>query len=182
MTEFVNITTVDIAVDKVSVDLCSRITQKIQTLNIIIKDQDFNLWDYFKNDPDFEQLGSAMVAVGQALLDRRSNKSIKCELGRGWIVNYGTGNYQTPHHHGRTLMVGIAYIDFDVEAGDLLLQDPLSMFDWVDRFDHLGNCRASVHVTPEAGMLVAMPGYLIHSTQPKPPGKQRIIISTNFND
>lgn len=182
MTDFVNITTVDIAVDQIDADVCSRIAHKIQTLDIVIKDQNFNLWNHFKDDNDFKQLGSAMVAVGQSLLDRRSNKGIKCELGRGWIVSYDNDSYQTPHHHGRTLMVGIAYIDFDVGAGDLLLQDPLSMFDWVDRFDQLGNCRASVHVTPKAGMLVAMPGYLIHSTQPKPPGKKRVIISTNFND
>ena len=180
MTEFVNITTVDVAVDNLDIELCNRIAQKIQTITTV--NQEFNIWQYFAGDADFDQLGDAMVMTGQALLDRRSNKNIKCELGRGWVVEYDNNGYQTPHHHGRTLMVGIAYIDFDDNAGDLLLQDPLSVFDWVDRFDQLGNCRASVHVTPKQGMLVAMPGYLIHSTQPKPPGKRRVIISTNFND
>lgn len=183
MPKIVNISRVDIITDTISVDSCHRIKNKLGRINSKDSTVEFNIWDHVAGDPDFDLLKSKFLECANLLVKTNSNTVDNLTLGRGWPVGYKDWEYQAPHHHGSTFVVGVAYIDVSDDSGDLLVQDPLAAYDWIDRTDKRmnGNCRASIPVTPVTGMIIVMPGYLIHSTEPKPAGKTRLVLATNFD-
>lgn len=182
MPDIFNISKVDIVTDSIPVDVCQRIKSKLWKINSRDSKVEFNIWDHVEGDEDFAVLRSKFLECANLLVRENSNTVDQLSLGRGWPVGYKDWEYQAPHHHGGTFVVGVAYIDVSEDSGDLLIQDPLAAFDWFDREDKRmsGNCRVSVPVTPETGMVIVMPGYLVHSTEPKPVGKTRLVLATNF--
>lgn len=181
MTKLVNLTKINIGIDYIPVDVCQRIKQKLATINS--KVTDFNLWDFTHDDTDFQLLKDTFLSAATMLVREDSNTVDNLELARAWAVGYKDWEYQAPHHHGGTFVIGVAYIDVSEDSGDLLIQDPLASYNWINRDDKrlVGNRRASMPITPTTGMIVVMPGYLIHSTEPKPVGKTRLVIATNFD-
>lgn len=182
MTEFVNITKVNVALDYVPVDVCNRISIKLNSIDSQNSGNEFNLWEATAGDPDFELLKQALKDTATTLVRTDSNTVTSVDVGRAWPVGYRDWEAHAPHHHGSSFVVGVAYIDVSEDSGDLLIQDPLAAYDWINRLDKrtTGSCRASVPITPITGMVLAMPGYLVHSTEPKPAGKRRLVIATNF--
>ena len=184
MTEFINITKVNVAVDYIPVDVCQRITNKLGRIDSTDSGTEFNLWDHTVNDPDFEILKTAFTNTANELVRADSNTVDSVRIARAWPLAYRDYESHAPHHHGGTFVVGVAYVDVSEDSGDLLVQDPLAAHFWVNRNDKrtYGSCRASVPITPVTGMILVMPGYLVHSTEPKPAGKRRLIIATNFDN
>ena len=183
MTEFVNITKVNVAIGQLPIDICQRISTKLGRIKSTDTGTEFNLWERTVGDPDFDTLKSAFVSTANDLVQADSNTVDQVQIARAWPIAYRDNEHHAPHHHGGTFVVGVAYIDVSEDSGDLLVQDPLSAHFWINHNDKrtYGSCRASVPITPVTGMIVVMPGYLVHSTEPKPPGKKRLIIATNFD-
>ena len=184
MATFQNISKVNVAIDYIPEDVCQRITSKIRSIDSTASGTEFNLWDHTKDDPDFEILKTALTNAANELVRADSNTVDQVRLARAWPVSYKDYEAHAPHHHGGTFVVGVAYVDVSEDSGDLLVQDPLAAYNWINRNDKrtYGSCRASVPITPVTGMIVVMPGYLVHSTEPKPAGKRRLIIATNFDN
>ena len=183
MTELVNITKVNVGIGQLPIDVCHRIALKLSRIKSTDTGTEFNLWDRTIGDPDFDALKSAFLNTANDLVQADSNTVSQVQIARAWPISYRDYEHHAPHHHGGTFVVGVAYIDVSEDSGDLLIQDPLSAHFWINHNDKrtYGSCRASVPITPVTGMIVVMPGYLVHSTEPKPLGKKRLIIATNFN-
>jgi Putative 2OG-Fe(II) oxygenase len=182
LTEFVELSRVDIAVNYIPVEVCQEIRKAMRNINARSIGTEFNLWDH-GHENCFQILKFKFLETAEDLVKEKSNTVSKLELDRAWVNNYQDGEYIAPHHHGNSFVVAIAYIDVSEDSGDLLIQDPLTQYHWHNRIDKrkTGSTRASLAITPSTGMIVAMPGYLIHSSEPKPPGKNRFIVATNYN-
>jgi len=176
MPKIVNLTKVDLLIDHLSVDVCNSILNKLPLIP-----QTEDLWDAVSNDPDFIIVKDHFKLLADQLLAHGSNLYSSAKIDRAWLVDYKDNQYLTPHYHGGSFITGIFYLEADENSGDLLVQDPLASFNWVNRYDNGRSGRASMPIKPSKGMMIVMPGYLVHSTQPKPPGTRRTIISTNFN-
>jgi uncharacterized protein (TIGR02466 family) len=184
MPEFLNITKINAAVDNISADVCERILLKIQDVGLTVaQGQDFNMLRYFETDSDFVILRDALINAGRALLLDSGNTEDDLSIDRMWVNIYGDDDYIQPHYHFRSMVTGIVYLDVDQGAGDLLIQDPLAGYHWTNRKSKSGryDSQASISISPSTGMLLVMPGFIVHSTEPKVKGKSRIILATNFN-
>lgn len=183
MTNFIEISKIEIAVDYIPKEVCKRIKNAVQQIRSDGNDPEWSLWDHTAKNSDVQILKDKFLEVSRSLLNKNSNTVKNLPLDRAWYTNYKDNEYIGPHHHGNSFIVGIAYIDVDEDSGDLLIQDPLSSYNWINRKHRRqsGNCSANIPITPVTGMVVVMPGYLIHSSEPKYPGKSRFIISTNFS-
>jgi len=90
--------------------------------------------------------------------------------GRLNIINYGEND--TPHSHiGKSLLVGVYYLDVGINTGDLLLHDPRGGVVW-DNLDFKPNdpikgktSRTYHRIKPENGLLIMFPAYLVHSVE-----------------
>jgi hypothetical protein len=184
MLEIFNITKINAVIDNIPVDLCKRILEKIQDVVCNIADgQNFDILDYFSADTDFITLQESFINAGRTLLLDSGNTQDDLSIDRMWINNYADNDYIQPHYHFRSMVTGIVYLDVDQGAGDLLIQDPLAGYHWTNRKSKSGryDSQASIPVSPSTGMLLVMPGFIVHSTEPKAEGKSRIVLATNFN-
>jgi hypothetical protein len=181
--QLVNITKVDALIDHFPLDSIAELIVKLRSVKKRDNVDEFNLWDETLGDPTFQTLKEKFLSMGNELMSQNSNTRSTLNLERAWINRYKDGEYIAPHHHGSSFMIGILYLYIDEDGGDLLIQDPLIAYSWknIDDKRRFGNCRASIPITPVTGMMVVMPGFLIHSSEPKPAGKQRIVLSTNFS-
>jgi uncharacterized protein (TIGR02466 family) len=90
--------------------------------------------------------------------------------GRLNIINYGEND--TPHSHiGKSLLVGIYYLDVHENTGDLLLHDPRGGIVW-ENLNFTPNdpikqkkSRTYHRIKPNNGLLILFPSYLIHSVE-----------------
>jgi hypothetical protein len=183
MSELINITRADIVVDSIPLDLAARILEKVKDIE---GSRSFNIWTHFAEDNDFKLLGDAFIKATTELINFGCNHHVNFNLGRAWPHIYKDWEYTAPHHHGPayhgpSFVVGVVYLDFSEGAGDLLIQDPFTQWGWIRREDNGRDARASMKFTPSVGKLVVMPGYILHSTEPKPAGKNRAMISTNID-
>ena len=184
MTKFVELSRVVIAQAEVPADYARSLVpyiRKIYSENKF-KTREFNIWDHAE-DSVFDQIKNAFVSTAQDLVRGHSNTVTDVSLDRSWARNYDDGDYIAPHIHGGNFIAGVVYLDVSEDSGDLLIQDPLAQYNWHSRNDKrtVGDGRVSMAITPYTGLIVVMPGYLIHSSEPKPAGKRRFILSTNFN-
>lgn len=185
MSEILNISKCDIVIDKTSIpqDVVNRLIQKIKQLNVNSAEsyKARNLIDTFNGDEDFELLKKAFIENAITLLNESSDTAINFILNECRFVEYWDDGYIHHHTHSHTsLMVGILYLDADEGCGDLLVQDPLAMVNWKNRTGKLYTHGSDIKISPEPGLIVVMPGYLIHGSEPKPPGKKRSLFAVNF--
>jgi uncharacterized protein (TIGR02466 family) len=96
------------------------------------------------------------------------------------------GEYDTPHHHPDADMLGIYYLNTPDNCGNIqfldcrgsvsnLWKDPNIDSDGVSR-----DGRVCVKLTPEPGMLLFFPNYLIHSVEPNFSNEVRLSVVFDF--
>lgn len=175
MTTSIDITKVTALVDYVSVLQLGRALSSMPT----IKDADSNFWQH--TGPEWDPIKEKFISLANQLLET-SNVYRNAQLDNSWVNNYREGEYINPHYHANCLIAGVLYLEADDRCGDLILQDPLAMTHWFNRVDPIKGTggRAGVHIKPEPGLMIVFPGFLIHSSQPKPIGSVRHVLSTNI--
>ena len=103
--------------------------------------------------------------------------------GQAWAMVMGDGHHGLPHHHGEAHFSCVYYVDAgepapadDPEAGALVFMDPRGAISAGPL-----PLYPPVHsLTPETGMFVMFPGYLLHFVRPYRGQRPRISIAANF--
>jgi hypothetical protein len=160
----------------------SRIRGKLQSIQ-------YNLWD----DPSAELLELRRMfelAMGNYIDDflRPQTKNTCTFEMRAWLRIDRPKEVKAPHTHGDSNVVATYYPQVDVAdhrasdtardrlmEGSLLLLDPRSgvLF-------RAEKSEPTYAITPQAGMMVIIPGYLCHWTNPVSDGDRRICIANNM--
>ena len=79
-----------------------------------------------------------------------------------WGVIYNEGDSAKSHYHYPCSMSQVYYVNVQSNSSPLVFTD------------------LDVEISPESGMLVTFPSYLMHSIPPLKKGDQRIVIATNW--
>jgi hypothetical protein len=88
------------------------------------------------------------------------DKKIYSQYINGWAVRYKEGSFQGPHIHRNTEFTAVLYTLKDhSEGGNLLIHNPISASMY-----HGQSCYKEIKVEP--GLLVILPGWLMHSVDP----------------
>lgn len=96
------------------------------------------------------------------------------------------GKNNSPHHHPDCMLAVVYYVKVPQNSGDILLHDPRGSILWQDpqaRTDVNWQSYRPYHkITPTPGMLLIVPGYVIHSVETNLSQEMRlsIAISTHF--
>jgi len=90
-----------------------------------------------------------------------------------WAVKYKTGDFQTVHHHGRSMYTGILYVDIDNKMAGTYFVSPMPN-------PITGDTQLALPEVKE-GMLSFFPGYLLHYTKPNQSKNDRVVISFDFD-
>ena len=96
------------------------------------------------------------------------------------------GKNNSPHHHPECLLAVVYYVAVPNNSGDILLHDPRGSVLWRDpqaRTDITWDSYRPYHkITPTPGMLLIIPGYVVHSVESNLSKEMRlsIAISTHF--
>jgi hypothetical protein len=94
----------------------------------------------------------------------------------------------TPHHHiGKSIIVGVYYVDVHSNSGDILLHDPRGALTW-ENLGYVPNdpvanktARCYHRIKPQNGLLVLFPGFLIHSVETNLSNQNRTSIVINVH-
>jgi hypothetical protein len=182
MVNFVNITRVDIASSYIPEELCHVIKSK--TIEYYAFPRECSLWDYTKEDPEFNIVRDEFIRTAKSLWERNSNLEISIGMRHAWLNDYSVGGGWNiaPHIHHDAIMNGTLYLEADDDAGDILIQDPLAHVGWINRLDKRcnGTGRVSIPITPKVGMIIVMPAFLVHSTELPYNNKRRCALSMDF--
>ena len=101
------------------------------------------------------------------MLSQRLKKDIQLE--DIWSVSYKKGEYHTPHNHGSLGLTGILYLQMDNKSGVTNYLQP-----WNDYFTD----RTIYYPLPvQEGMIVVVPKFIRHFTEPSKSAKLKRIIS-----
>ena len=79
-----------------------------------------------------------------------------------WGVIYNEGDSVKSHYHYPCVMSQVYYVNVESNSSPLIFTD------------------LDVEITPESGMLVTFPSYLMHTIPPLKKGDQRVVIATNW--
>lgn len=96
------------------------------------------------------------------------------------------GKNNSPHHHPDCMLAVVYYVKIPLNSGDILLHDPRGSILWQDpqaRTDVNWQSYRPYHkITPTPGMLLIVPGYVVHSVETNLSQEMRlsIAISTHF--
>jgi len=96
------------------------------------------------------------------------------------------GKNNSPHHHPDCMLAVVYYVKVPQNSGDILLHDPRGSILWQDpqaRTDVNWQSYRPYHkITPTPGMLLIIPGYVVHSVETNLSQEMRlsIAISTHF--
>lgn len=96
------------------------------------------------------------------------------------------GDYDSPHHHPESDLLGIYYIKTPAGCGDIQFIDPRGSVPtrWkepmIKNDGGFRSARAFFKITPESGTLLLFPSYLIHSVEPNKSDDMRISIVFEF--
>jgi len=96
------------------------------------------------------------------------------------------GKNNSPHHHPDCMLAVVYYVKIPQNSGDILLHDPRGSILWQDpqaRTDVNWQSYRPYHkITPTPGMLLIVPGYVVHSVETNLSQEMRlsIAISTHF--
>jgi hypothetical protein len=98
------------------------------------------------------------------------DKKIFSQYIHGWAVRYKEGSFQGPHIHRNTEYTAVLYTLKDhPEGGNLLIHNPISASMY-----HGQSCYKEIKVEP--GMLVILPGWLMHSVDPILKGRRNAAV------
>jgi hypothetical protein len=105
--------------------------------------------------------------------------------GRLNFINYGQND--TPHNHiGKSILVGVYYLDVEETTGDILLHDPRGGTKWEnlnfvpDDPVSEKSARTYHRIKPKNGLLIMFPSYVVHSVETNLSNKQRKSIVINI--
>ncbi len=94
----------------------------------------------------------------------------------------------TPHYHlGKSILVGVYYVDAPIDSGDILLHDPRGAMMW----ENLGfipndpiatkTSRCYHRIKPQNGSLILFPSFLVHSVETNLSNRNRTSIVINVH-
>lgn len=152
----------------------------------------YNLWG--EEAAELLQLKNMFTVGMTSYIDTYLKPEIKQNFDfdmHAWIRMDKPNSVTPPHNHPAASLVATYYCAAEIGArktdvpgyevnisdGDLLLLDPRPTVQPV-RYFKAGNI---VAISPEVGMMVVMPGYLMHWTNPVSEGDSRICIANNMN-
>jgi uncharacterized protein (TIGR02466 family) len=97
----------------------------------------------------------------------------------GWINVNGRGAMNNFHNHPNSLLSGTYYIDTPAGGGDLVFRDPREAA-YMFQPPYTAGYRAPVAgFTPEPGMLIVFPSWLVHAVGPNTSDVDRISVAFN---
>jgi hypothetical protein len=103
---------------------------------------------------------------------------------RMWVNVQDKGVWDSAHSHPGSYFVGVLYVQAPAKGGDLILIDPRGGFASVGFADEArgngDNRRTFMRLTPTQGLIVYMPGYLIHQVEPNCSDERRVSVGVNF--
>ena len=79
-----------------------------------------------------------------------------------WGVIYNEGDLAKSHYHYPSIMSQVYYVNVESNSSPLFFTD------------------LDVEISPESGMLVTFPSYLMHTVPPLEKDDQRVVIATNW--
>jgi uncharacterized protein (TIGR02466 family) len=100
-----------------------------------------------------------------------------------WINLHEYGGYNISHIHPGYLISGVYYVQADLGAGSLVLEDPRPQNRYAANHVFLKNLdeRSSIEVVPEEGKLILFPSWLEHHVTENQSSKDRVAISINVH-
>lgn len=109
--------------------------------------------------------------------------SFSVEIGNYWLNIAKKGSYQEVHHHSDSLFSGVVYLNVNEESGNFNLVNPLSSESIL--LKEPPNFNLTYNVTPQNGMIIIFPGWMLHRVLSNNSNIDRISMSfntiTNFN-
>lgn len=89
----------------------------------------------------------------------------------------------TPHHHPNCDLVGLFYAKVPPKSGDILLHDTRGFVPliWQQNVEGGYTARSYHRITPQEGLLIFFPSYVIHSVETNLSSDVRISIPMNIN-
>ena len=118
--------------------------------------------------PGFIQAFSNIVGEELGMLSKKLKKDIQIE--DIWSVSYKKGEYLTPHNHGATGLAGILYLDYDNKKG--------SPTQYIQPWNDMLSDRTIYYPFPVSqGMMVVVPKFVRHFTEPNKSSKIKRVIS-----
>lgn len=142
--------------------------------------------DLMRRDaPPFQALTGLMTHhLQQGIQQVAGNLPERMEIsGQAWAMVMEDGHHGMPHHHGEAHFSCVYYVDAgdpppadDPEAGSLVFMDPRGAISAGPLLLY-----PPVHsLTPEAGMFIMFPGYLVHFVRSHRGPRPRISVAANF--
>jgi uncharacterized protein (TIGR02466 family) len=99
----------------------------------------------------------------------------------GWANINGQGALNNFHNHPNTLLSGCYYIDTPANGGDIVFRDPRELA-YVFQPPYATGPRAPVTgITPEPGMLIIFPAWLVHAVGSNMATTDRMSVAFNAN-
>lgn len=151
----------------------------------------YNLWDL--DVPELIELRGMYVSAMSSALESYFKPQVKLEqnfMMQAWLRIDEPNRVIPPHHHMGVGLVGTYYCKVDIAArresvkkpsanpfteGDLVVLDPRpAVRPRLSKYPDVEN------ISPEEGMMVLMPDYLMHWVNPVAEGDERICIASNL--
>jgi len=99
------------------------------------------------------------------------------EIKRSWFHHQGFGDKFHPHVHYNTRLASVYYMNAPDYCGDILLFDPRNGARGWDANDLVYH-----RITPQQGMLLMFPAYLVHATEENRNREKRVSFVSNLGD
>ena len=149
----------------------SKKKKQLETLCKSFPEKKHGMQTFFTNRQSdrtgFGEAFNAIVGEELLMLSKKLKKDIHIE--DIWSVSYKRGDYHTPHNHGATGLTGILYLNMPKDAAVTQYIQPWN--DWVS-----DNTIYSPLPVKE-GMIVVVPKFIRHFTEPHKSKKIKRIIS-----
>lgn len=121
--------------------------------------------------------------IKKVISDKEKTKNFNLEWLDCWYTIYDQGNNVEEHFHPNSIISGVYYLKCPDNCGDIIFNDsnyhyknfclntsPLKTFTY----------QKSFNLTPEDGMIVLFPSWLLHKTEFNKSNEERIIIAFNL--
>lgn len=123
-----------------------------------------------------EWIFGAAHTLNEAALGEHAAAADEMMIAEAWAVVYEPSGYHRLHSHPGSAWSGVYYVD----TGDL--REGTGLIEFIDpRTAAIGRETSPViEVSPESGMLVAFPSWLVHDVSPVVATRDRICIAFNI--